>query len=206
MTRALVACVAVAALVTGACLAGGPKPDAHDRALARALDAKVKTFRAIAKQTGQSDSLQKSLDQCSLLKKDPSQALGVFFALIPAFLAELVNDFGPQMRGLHVSLLGMHPHSVLFRKWTAAEGQDLALILKFDNHGKKIDLCKAAAVMLDKKTTPADIRRVIGIDPALIALVFQSPVSKTLTDLNPKMRAFFAAAGLSKADARTLTS
>ena len=80
----------------------------------------------------------------------------------------------------------MHPHSALFRKWTAAEGQDLALILKFDNHGKKIDLCHAATVMLDKKTTAADIRRVIGIDPTLIALVFQSPVSKTLDEPEPE--------------------
>jgi hypothetical protein len=103
-------------------------------------------------------------------------------------------------------MLGLHPHSALFRSWTAAEARDLALILKFDNHGKKIDLCQAAAVMLDKKTTPADIRRVIGIDPALIALLFQRPVSKTLTHLNPKMRAFFVAAGLPAADAKTLTS
>jgi hypothetical protein len=202
----LVACVAVAALGSAASQAAAPRLDAHDRALARALAAKVNTFKEIAKQTGQSDSLQKSLDQCALVKKDPSQAFGVFFALIPALLAELVNDYGPQIRDIHETLLGMQPHSALFRKWTAAEGHDLALMLKFDNHGKKIDLCEAATVMLDKKSTPADVRRVIGIDPSLIALLFTSPVSKTLTSLNPRMQAFFVAAGLSKADAKTLTS
>ena len=91
-------CVAVAALAASAAAATAPRPDGHDRALALALDAKVKTFRAIAKQTGQSSSLQSSLDRCPLLKNDPSQAFAAFFVLIPALLAELVNEDGPQLR------------------------------------------------------------------------------------------------------------
>jgi hypothetical protein len=206
VTRAFVLAVALAALLSGSALAASAKPDAHDRALAQALDHKVQTFRDVAKQTGQSDTVQKSLDKCPLLKKDPSQAFAAVFALIPALLAELVNDFGPQLRDLHQTVLSMKPHSPLFSQWAAAEAQDFGLILKFDNHGKKIDLCEAATVMLDKKSTAADIHRVIGIDPRLIALIFQSPVTARLQKLNPKMRTFFVAAGLSKADAKTLTS
>jgi hypothetical protein len=60
--------------------------------------------------------------------------------------------------------------------------------------------------MLDKKSTPADVQRVLGIDPSLIAVLFQSPAGAALAGLNPQMRAFFIAAGLSKADAKILTS
>ncbi len=206
MTRALLVCAAVAALAASAAAATAPRPDGHDRALALSLDAKVKTFREIAKQTGQSDRLQSSLDRCPLLKKDPSQAFAAFFALVPALLAELVNEYGPQLRDIHETLLAMHPHSAVFRRWTTAEGQSIALMLKFDNHGKKVDLCQAATLLLAKKTTAADVRRVIGIDPTLIAQLFQSPASKTLTSLDPKMLTFFVAAGVPKADAKTLTS
>jgi hypothetical protein len=204
--RAALLATALAALLSSSALAATARPDAHDRALAHALDRKVQTFRDVAKQTGQSDSLQKSLDKCPLMKKDPSQAFAAVFALIPALLAELVNDFGPQLRDIHETVLSMHPHSPLFRQWAAVEAQDFGLILKFDNHGKKIDLCEAAKVMLDKHSTAADIHRVIGIDPTLIALIFQSPVTAKLQKLNPKMRPFFRAAGLSKADAKALTS
>jgi hypothetical protein len=34
-------------------------------------------------------------------EEDLSHAFGVFFALIPALLAELVNDYGPQIRHHH---------------------------------------------------------------------------------------------------------
>jgi len=205
MTRAAALVALVAALGTGTALAATPKPDATDRALAKALDAKVQTFRAIAAKTGGS-SFQQSLDKCPVMKKDPGQAFAAVFALLPALIAELVNDYGPQLRDLQQTIAGMRPHGALFRKWTAAEGRSFGLLLRFDNHGKKIDLCRAATVMLDKKSTPADVKRVIGIDPSLIALLFKSPASSALTRLNPQMRAFFIAAGLSKADAKILTS
>jgi hypothetical protein len=117
-----------------------------------------------------------------------------------------VNDYGPQLRELQQMLLGMNPHAGLFRRWTAAEAKSFGLLLRFDNHGKKIDLCDAATVMLDKKSTPADVQRVLGIDPSLIAVLFRSPAGAALAGLNPQMRAFFIAAGLSKADAKILTS
>lgn len=206
MTRALAAAAALAAVLAAAALGAAPKPDAHDRALARQLDAKVQTFRDIAAKEGVSDSLKHSLDRCPVLQKDPGQAFAALFALLPALLTEIVDDYGPELRGLRQTIAGMHPHAPLFRSWLAAEGQSFALILRFDNHGKKIDLCKAATVMLDKESTAADIQRILGIDPSLIAVLFQSPASAKLSKLNPKMRAFFVAAGLPAADAKTLTS
>jgi hypothetical protein len=100
----------------------------------------------------------------------------------------------------------MHPHSTLFRKWAAAEASNFGLILQFDNHGQKIDLCESATVMLDKKSTAADVHRVLGIDPSLIAKLFSSSSSSAATKLDPQMEKFFVAAGLSAKDAKTLTS
>jgi hypothetical protein len=206
MTRALTLVAALAALTAGAALGAAPKPDSHDRALARALDAKVRTFREIAAQTGNSD-LKQSLNKCAVVKKDPSQAFAALFAILPALLIELVNDYGTELRGLRQTLGDMHPHSALFAKWAAAEAGNFDLILQFDNHGKKIDLCEAATVMLDKKSTAADVHRVLGIDPRLIAKLFTSGgASSTATKLDPQMERFFVAAGLSAKDAKTLTS
>jgi hypothetical protein len=206
MRRALAIAVAVAALTAGTALGAAPRPDAHDRALARALAAKVKTFREIAAQTDNSDFKQ-SLNKCPVIKKDPKEAFAALFALLPALLVELVNDYGPELRGLQGTLDDMHPHSALFAKWKAAQAANFGLILQFDNHGQKIDLCEAATVMLDKKSTAADIRRVLGIDPALIAKLFTSGgASSTATKLDPQMEKFFVAAGLSAKDAKTLTS
>src|SRR5262249_45087038 len=58
MTRALAIVAALAALTAGAALGAASKPDAHDRALARMLDAKVKTFREIASQKDDSNFKQ----------------------------------------------------------------------------------------------------------------------------------------------------
>ena len=204
-TRMIALVAAVAAIMAGSASAAAPKPDAHDRALAARLDAKVQTFKEIAARTAGSSSLQQSLDQCAFMKKDPGQAFAALFAILPALLTQLVNDYRPELQGLHRTVLAMHPHSGLFKKWVSAEGQSFALILRFDNHGKKVDLCEAATVMLDKKSTADDIHRLLGIDPSLVAQLFQSPASATLTKLNPKMRTFFVAAGLSPADAKALT-
>jgi len=205
MTRAVAIVTALAALTAGAALGAAPSPDSHDRALARALDAKVQTFREIAAQSDDSN-LKQSLDKCPVIEKDPGQAFAAVFALLPALLIELVNDHGTEIRGLRGTFVGMDPHSALFRKWTAAEVSSFDLILQFDNHGQKIDLCEAATVMLDKKSTPADIHRVLGIDPSLLAQLFTSNASSAATKLDPQMRTFFIAAGLSAKDAKILTS
>ena len=50
---------------------------------------------------------------------------------------------------------------------SARRPENFALILQYDNHGQKIDFCRAATVLLSKKSTAQDIRKAIGIDPAL---------------------------------------
>jgi hypothetical protein len=205
VTRALVAVFAVAALAASTALAD-PQPDAHDSALAARLAAKVNTFKQVAQDENGGPSLKQSLNDCPLMKKDPSQAFAAVFALLPAVLTQMVNDFGPQLRDVQQTLLSMHPHSHLFQRWVTASQQSFTLLLRFDNHGKKVDLCQAATVMLDKHSTAADIHDVLGIDPALIPKLFQSSSTATVTKLDPQMRTFFRAAGLSRADAKTLTS
>jgi hypothetical protein len=185
-------------------LAASAKPDAHDRALAAQLDARVATFRAIAGSSGGTET--KSLDKCPYLKKHPKQAFAAAFALLPAMLADVVNTYKPELVGLQSTLAGLHPDSPLFARWLAELGQEFSVILSLDNHGKKIDLCQAAVVMLAKKTTAADVKRVLGIDPSAIAKLFTSPVNSNLSKLDPKMKTFFVQAGLSVKDATTLTS
>jgi hypothetical protein len=198
------------ALVTLAALAlAGPgsaataRPDAHDRALAVQLNDKVTTFRNIAAGTQNGGN---SLGRCAQFKNDPQQALGAVFVLIPVFLTEIVNDYGPQIRDLRDTVVAMHPDSPLFARWLTAEGQTFSLLLQFDNHGKKVNLCRAADVLLDKTSTDADIYRVTGIHTVLIGRLFGSSASETVNKLNPRMRAFFVAAGLKPADAKILTS
>ena len=205
--RALAAVAAGAALlasVAGGVRAGTPTPDAHDRGLAAKLNAQAKTFRGIA--GGTSKQSQDSLDNCAAFKKNPSAAFSAFFLLIPVFLAEVVNEYGPQIRALRASVATMHPDAPLFRKWLTAEIGSLDLLLGFDNHGKKVDLCMAAQVLLDKKSTDGDIYRVTGLHGTAIAQLFANKSSEALKTLNPQMRKFFVAAGLSAADAKTLTS
>ncbi len=204
----VIAAIAAAAALLASLAAGAraavPAPDAHDRALAAQLNQQAKTFRGIA--GGTSQASQDSLDGCAPFKKDPSAAFSAFFLMIPVFLAEVVNQYGSQIRGLRSSLATMHPDAPLFRKWLAAEIGSLDLLLGFDNHGKKVDLCAAAQVMLDKKSTDADIFRVTGLHGTAFAQLFANTSSGALKTLNPQMRTFFVAAGLSAADAKTLTS
>ncbi len=202
---ALAALVLLAASTTAA-LAAAAKPDSHDRALAAVLDARVRTFQKIAAQTKSDSGVQKSLDKCAFIKKNPKQAFAALFALIPVLLIGVVNEDGPQLTALRNTLAGMHPDSPLFSQWLTAEASDLSLILQFDNHGKKVDTCAAASVLLAKNTTAADVKRVLGIEPTLIAKLFTSPGAASLEKLNPKVRPFLIAAGVPRKDVSTLTS
>jgi hypothetical protein len=104
--------------------------------------------------------------------------------------------------------VAMHPHDGLFRRWVAAERAELAFLLRFDNGGKVIDVCAAAQLLMQKQPPAAEVRAALGIDPALVpqaflrALTTKSPLSK----LNPPMRVFFIAGGVSKKNAEQLTS
>ncbi len=206
--RGIAAAATVVAVVLGlsaASAAAAPKPDAHDRALAAQLSEKVTTFKQLSSGT-KDDSLEKSLDRCAFIKQHPKDAFAAIFALIPVVLIEAVNEYGPELRSLRSSIGAMHPDSPLFSQWLTAEGNDLSLILEFDNHRKKIDLCDAATLLLDKKTTAADVHRVLGIDPTLLGKIFSSPVSSKLEKLNPQMRSFLITAGISRKNAAALTS
>jgi hypothetical protein len=192
------------ALAAGAFAA---KPDAHDRALSAGLAAKVTVFANLVAQDNSNTIVNSELKDCAPFKsKDPGTAFGAAIVLIPALFVRLVDDYKPQLTELERTMHSMHPDSPVFARWTTAYDQNLKLILRFDNHGAKIDLCQATIVLLDKKSTASDVQRVLGIDPTLIAKIFQGKTSKSVTDLDPKMRTFFAQAGLSAKIAKTLTS
>jgi len=198
--------VLLVALALAPAAAAAARPDAHDRALVQQLAAKVTALQDISKKTDNGNAL---LDGCPGFKNNPSKAFAAVFALLPALLVDVVNRYKPQLQDLHDTFTGMHPDSALFRQWLGAQTQNIALILQFDNHGKKIDYCKAAQVMLSKNPTSEQIKDVLGIDPLLVAKLFSGTStqgSKTVTKLNPQMRKFFLAGGLSLKQATALTS
>ncbi len=208
---ALTAAVAATLAAVGTTTAGAasPRPDAYDRALAARLGAAVGTFQAVAAKSSNDSQVQKALKTCAPFNKSASQAFAAAFALLPALLIDVVNQYKPQLTNLHDMLAGMNPHASLFRQWSSAEAQTFGLILQFDNHGKKIDYCRAAKVLTSKTSTAQDIRNVLGIDPSVIAKLYESGTSKastTLKRLNPQMRAFFVAAGLTTKSAKALTT
>lgn len=200
--------VLLAALaVAGAAGAATARPDAHDRLLVQQLGAKISSFKSLT--AGENGDKSDLLNRCSAFKNDPAKAFAAAFAMLPALIVDVVNRYRPQLQDVRDTLASMRPNSPLFQQWLRAEGDSFDLLLQFDNHGKKIDYCKAAQVMLSGHPSPAAIRDVLGIDPALIAKLFaagaQAP-SATLKKLNPQMRPFFVAGGLTRAQATALTS
>jgi hypothetical protein len=199
--------VLLAALVlAGAASAATLQPDSHDRMLVQQLAAKVASFKSVAATENDKSDI---LNRCSAFKNDPAQAFAAAFVLLPALIVDIVNKYKPQLQDVRDTLAAMHPDSMLFEQWLHAESQSFDLLLQFDNHGKKIDYCKAAQVMLSKHATAADIRDVLGLDPALVAKLFGSgaqDASAALKRLNPEMRKFFVAGGLTLRQATALTS
>ncbi len=197
----------LALTAAGGALAVAARPDAHDRALAAQLNAKLATFAAVVAQSGENSLIKGELRNCAPFKtKDAGKAFAAAVALLPALMVRLVDDYKPQITELVQTVEALHPDSPLFRAWATALGKSYSLMLEFDNHGAKIDLCHATTVILDKRSTAADYRRALGINPLLVAELFQSAASQTVTTLDAKMRAFFLAAGLSASSAATLTS
>jgi len=201
----VLACAATVALAAAAAPAAAP-PDAHDRALAATLAARVAVFRAIAARTrGGSSSARAS---CPSLKQNPGQALAAAFSILPVLLIEVVDELKPELTGLRATLAAMHPDAPLFARWLSDERDELDLILEFDNHGRPLDLCAAVTVLAAKHPASAEVERVLGIDPSLVTTLFAtaSRSSAQLSGLAAQMRAFFLAAGLSRASAVALTS
>jgi hypothetical protein len=205
-TRRLLAVGAVVLVATTGAAAAAVRPDAHDRALVKRLSARVTAFRSIAATTNGSSDV---LSRCTAFKGDPAKAFAASIAILPAVLIDVVNRFKPELQGMRTQLEAMHADSPLFESWLTAAGGTFDVILRFDNHGKTIDYCKVAQVMLSKTSSRADLQAVLGIDPALVASLFKSDPqgpSAVLTRLRPRMKAFFVAAGLTPKQAAALTS
>jgi hypothetical protein len=209
MARALIVVALLALLAASFAAASTPKPDAHDRALAQQLAAKVASLRKLTSTTNSGDDrITKELKGCKALGKTPADSFAVFFAMLPVLLIDLVNEIRPILLDIRNTLAGMHPHDAVFRRWLAAEGAGVGQILSFDNHGKKIDYCAAARVLLAKSPSDAQIRAVLGVDPAKIKSLFSggsTQASETVKKLNPQMRVFFIAAGVRRSVAIQLT-
>jgi hypothetical protein len=201
--------VVLGLVLAGAASAATPRPDAHDRALAAQLAAKVAALRAISQKTSEDPLESAALKRCPAMKKDPAQAFAAVFALVPVLLIDTVNQYRPQLSSLRDSLARMDPDAPVFARYLALVRESLGIILRFDNHGKKIDYCQALTVLLDKKATPAQVEAVLGVDPSRLSSLSGGrarAVSKSLEKLEPAMRAFFVAAGLPPKTAATLAS
>ena len=197
----LPAAAAAAALL----VSSGNAPDAHDRALAARLNTGVATLRKLAKPGAGAINLKPK--NCAALRNGTAgERFAAAIIVTPILVGEVVHHYKPQLVAVQQTIESIHPDSPLFTRWIAALKESFAQTLQFDTRGKKIDLCKAASVMLDKRSTPADWRRTVGFGPELVARAFNSKAQATLTALDPKMRAFLIAAGLSRQDAKTLTS
>jgi hypothetical protein len=204
----VVAC-AVALVAASAAAAATPVPDAHDRALAQELAAKVASLQKVATASkADDDKITKALKGCKGLGKTPADSFAVVFAMLPVLLVDVVNQIRPQLLDVRATIGAMHPHAPLFRRWLAAQYASSELILGFDNHGKKIDYCAAAKVMLAKSASDADVQRVLGVSSTQIKKLFSSSSSQasaTVEKLNPQMRAFLIAAGVRRTVAVQLT-
>jgi hypothetical protein len=196
--------VVVAGVLAGTA-AGARSPDGHDRALMARLETKVQLYAGLGSSSAAADSKVK---QCAFVKQDPSKEFAASFALVPVDVIESVTKLKRPLLDMQRTLVSIKPHDDLFRRWVSAERAELAFLLRFDNGGKAIDVCKAAQLLMQKQPPPAEVRAALGIDPALVpqaflrALTTKSPLSK----LNPPMRAFFSAGGVSKKNAEHLTT
>ena len=210
MTRALIMVVLLALVAASVAAAATPKPDAHDRALAQQLAAKVESLKALTSASNSGDDrITKELKGCTSLGKTPADSFAVVFAMLPVLLIDIVNEIRPVLLDIRNTVAAMHPHDPVFRRWLAAERAGVDEILTFDNHGKRIDYCAAAKVMLAKTPSDAQIRSVLGVDPAKIKSLFSGSSNKasaTVTKLNPQMRAFLIAAGVRRSVAIQLTT
>jgi len=207
--RFLLVVVVVGLMSVSVAAAATPAPDAHDRAVAQQLAAKVVELEKLTTASkGGDDRITKALKGCKALGKTPAQSFGVVFAMLPVLLIDVVNEIRPLLLDVRVTIGSMHPHALLFRRWLDGEKASLDQILSFDNHGKKIDYCAAVKVMLAKNATDAQVQAVIGVPLSRIKALFSaksSQASATVTKLNPKMRSFLIAAGVRRSVAVQLT-
>jgi hypothetical protein len=204
-------------------------PDAHDRALVAALDARVATFRAIDTTVfGASET--KALHSCVPLEKSLLKDKGNFGAAFSGVLTaaldlalpltiDLADRHAAELTSLRAALSAMHPDSALFVQWRSAELRSLNLFLEFDNHGQPVDPCAAATYMQGlakiskaaQAAALADFQAKIGLSIAQYrrlapGFFSNSSPAEALTKLVQPMESFFVAAGLSPKDASALSS
>ena len=203
MKRLLLVLPLFAALAALAATASAARaPDMHDRALMAQLEAKVAEYHTL----GKSKSLDDSLEKCSFVKGDPSKAFAAAFAALPALVAELVHRYRAVFDDINQTLTSMSPDDAVFRRWVAAMRTDVVFLLRFDNGGKKIDLCRAADAVLHKRV--ADFSRIVGLPASLVVQFYSREVggqTSALKRLNAQMRPFLIAGGVSRAHAVQLT-
>ncbi len=189
--------------------AAAPAPDAQDRAAANALVIKVTDLQRLsAASRGGDDRITKALEGCKGLGKAPAQGFAVVFAMLPVMLIDLVNQIRPQLLDVRATLVSIRPHAPLFRSWVAAQRTGIDEILALDNHGKRVDYCAAARVMLAKNPSDARVKAVLGVPLSRIETFFAGGSSKaqaTVSNLNPRMRVFLVAAGVPRSVAVRLT-
>ncbi len=210
MLRFLMGVLLAALVVVSTAAAATPAPDAHDREVARRLAAKVVELQKLTTASkGGDDRITKALQGCKALGKTPAESFGVVLAMLPVLLIDVVNEIRPQLLDLRTAVAAMHPHAPLFRRWLAGESANIDQILAFDNHGKKIDYCAAAKVMLAKNASNAQVQAVLGVPLSRVKELFSgasSQASATVSKLNPEMRAFLIAAGVRRNVAVQLTT
>jgi len=202
--RAVAAVAAALMLVCTASAAASASPTRHDRTLVRRLVTELNTFKSVASPSFD----DKALKGCSYLKTHPQQAFALF-VVVPALVVNLVGEHKAELLHVRGTLAAMHPDSPLFRQWLTAQIGNFDLLLRFDNGGRHVDLCKAVTVLASQNATAAQVHALLGIDPTLVPKLFQtssSGPSARLAKLNPRMRSFFIAAGMTPKQARALTS
>jgi hypothetical protein len=200
--RAFLVVLAFGAVAASA--AAARVPDSHDRVLIAQLEAKVQAYEGLGSSSSGADSAVK---RCAFVKNDPAKAFSAAFALLPVEVIQAVTKWRGPFRDIQHTLVSMRPHDDLFRRWVVAERSEVAFLLRFDNGGKTIDVCKAAQLLMEKRPSPTEIRAVLGIDPSLVGTAFVRATAKSpLSKLNPPMRAFFIAGGVSKKHAVALTT
>jgi hypothetical protein len=177
-------------------------PDAHDRALMAQLEAKVAEYHTVGKST----SVDHSLEKCSFVKGDVSKAFAATIAALPAIVAQLVHRYRAAFDDIEQTLASMRPDDAVFRRWVAAMHDDVAFLIRFDNGGKKIDLCRAADAVLHNRVS--EFSQVLGLPASLVKRFLTRELGgqgAALKRLDTEMRPFLIAGGVSPEHAGEMT-
>ena len=114
MARALIVVAVVALVAASVAAATTPKPDAHDRALAQQLAAKVESLKKLtATSNSGDDRITNELKGCKTLGKTPADSFAVVFAMLPVLLIDIVNEIRPILIDIRDTIAAC-PHNSVF--------------------------------------------------------------------------------------------